>query len=557
MKKPKYIFVTGGVASSLGKGVSIASIGTLLEAHGYKITIQKLDPYINVDPGTMSPHQHGEVYVTKDGAETDLDLGYYERFTSSNLTCENSVTTGQIYNNVIQCERRGEYLGATVQVIPHITNEIKKKIMIFEQKDPLLDFILVEIGGTVGDIESIPFLEAIRQMRLNMGQKRTLYIHLTLIPKIYVSGEVKTKPTQHSVKELLQLGIQPDILICRAVDPLSNKMKDKISLFCNIPPKRVISAIDLTHTIYEVPILYHKEGLDAEILEHFDLKDKLRMLSDEWNPLLQKWQKIVKIMKYPVQELKIAIVGKYILVSDAYRSIYESLQHGGIANKTKINFIKLNPDEMGIEEVKQQLSEAHGILVPGGFGERGIEGKINAIQYSRENKIPFLGICLGMQCAVIEFARNVLKLKNVNSIEFDENALNPVIIKMKEQVAVTMKGGTMRLGNYKCRIKEGTLLRKAYQKNQVEERHRHRFEFNNQYKEQFEDAGMQICGISPNGLLVEAIELNKDQHPWFIATQFHPEFCSTPLDPHKLFTNFIAQSLELKNFSSINASSIN
>ena len=546
MKKVKYIFITGGVTSSLGKGVSIASIGTLLEAHGYKITIQKLDPYINVDPGTMSPHQHGEVYVTKDGAETDLDLGYYERFTLSDLTRNNSITTGQIYNNVIQSERRGEYLGTTVQVIPHITNEIKKRILIFEKQDSTLDFVLVEIGGTVGDIESIPFLEAIRQMRLDIGHARTLYIHVTLVPKIYVSGEVKTKPTQHSVKELLQLGIQPDILICRSVDFLSLEMKQKISLFCNVPEKRVISAIDLKHTIYEVPLLYRKEGLDTEILNHFALKSEDQMLDEEWNPLLQKWLKVVEVLKKPSGVINIAIAGKYMSVSDAYRSLYEALQHGGIASRVKVNFIKLDPDQMKKKEIDERLSEAHGVLIPGGFGERGVEGKIHAIKYSRENNIPFLGICLGMQCAVIEFSRNVLKLQDANSVEFDESSPHPVITIMEEQMTITKKGGTMRLGDYVCKIKEGTLLKEAYQQEAITERHRHRFEFNNHYKKQLENAGMKIAGTSPDGLLVEAVELNSNQHSWFVATQFHPEFNSSPLNPHKLFAQFIAESLKFQ-----------
>ncbi len=546
MKKVKYIFITGGVTSSLGKGVSIASVGTLLEARGYKITIQKLDPYINVDPGTMSPHQHGEVYVTKDGAETDLDLGYYERFTSSDLTRNNSITTGQIYNNVIQCERRGEYLGTTVQVIPHITNEIKNRILTFERQDATLDFVLVEIGGTVGDIESVPFIEAIRQMRLDIGQARTLYIHLTLVPKIYVSGEVKTKPTQHSVKELLQLGIQPDILICRSVDFLSLEMKEKISLFCNIPAKRVISAIDLKHTIYEVPLLYRREGLDSEILNHFNLKTEDQMFNAEWNPLLQEWLKVVEVLKNPFGVINIAIAGKYMSVSDAYRSLYEALQHGGIASQVKINFIKLDPDQMEEKEIDKKLSEAHGVLVPGGFGERGVEGKIYAIRYSRENNIPFLGICLGMQCAVIEFSRNVLKLEDSNSFEFDESSPHPVIMLMEEQMRVNQKGGTMRLGDYICKIKESTLLKEAYQKEEVTERHRHRFEFNNRYKKQFENAGMKFSGTSPDGLLVEAVELNRNQHAWFVATQFHPEFNSSPLNPHKLFVQFIRESFKFQ-----------
>ena len=542
--KTKYIFITGGVASSLGKGVSISSIGTLLEAHGYKVTIQKIDPYINVDPGTMSPHQHGEVYVTKDGAETDLDLGYYERFTNAELTKENSVTTGQIYHNVIQREREGKYLGATVQVIPHITNEIKNRILSFEKNQEDLDFVLVEIGGTVGDIESVPFLEAIRQMRLDLGHSRTLYVHLTLVPKIYISGEVKTKPTQHSVKELLQAGIQPDIMICRCTEKLEDEMKQKISLFCNVPPQRVISAPDLKNTIYEIPLLYREEGLDSEVLVHFNLKGAPPMLDEQWNPLLQKWSKIVQITCSPKKTVRIAIVGKYISVSDAYRSIYESLYDGAIANKVKVESIKVSSDKLHSDDIIKKISGSDGLLIPGGFGERGIQGKINAIQYARENKIPFLGICLGMQCAVIEFARNVLKWEQANSTEFDEDTPYPVVILMKSQSDITNKGGTMRLGSYPCHIKKNTLLDKIYQTERIEERHRHRFEFNNQFREDFERNGMRLSGISPDDTLVEAIELDTGLHPWFLASQFHPEFNSSPLKPHKLFHKFIEYSLK-------------
>ena len=543
----KYIFITGGVTSSLGKGVSISSIGTLLEARGYKVTIQKIDPYINVDPGTMSPHQHGEVYVTQDGAETDLDLGYYERFTQAKLTKENSVTTGQIYHSVIQREREGEYLGITVQVIPHITNEIKNRILIFEQNQKDLDFVLVEIGGTVGDIESVPFLEAIRQMRLDLGHARTLYIHLTLVPKIYVSGEVKTKPTQHSVKELLQAGIQPDIMICRCTEKLADEMKQKISLFCNVPPQRVISAPDLKSTIYEIPLLYKKEKLDYEILKHFDLKNEPPMLHEQWNPLLQQWSKIFQIMQSAKKVVRIAITGKYMSVSDAYRSIYEALYHGAIANEVKLEFIKIPSDEMSSANMLKQISESHGLLIPGGFGERGIRGKIIAIRYARENKIPFLGICLGMQCSVIEFARNVLKWEQANSTEFDEDTPYPVITLMENQLSIVKKGGTMRLGSYQCNIKKNSLLKDSYQTDQVLERHRHRFEFNNQFRKDFEKHGMRFSGLSPDDMLVEAIELDTDLHPWFVASQFHPEFNSSPLKPHKLFYKFVENSLKNSN----------
>ena len=538
----KYVFITGGVASSLGKGVSISSIGALLEARGYKITIQKIDPYINVDPGTMNPHQHGEVYVTKDGKETDLDLGYYERFTKAELTKENSVTTGQIYHSVIQREREGKYLGMTVQVIPHITNEIKDRILTFERKYKGLDFVLVEIGGTVGDIESVPFLEAIRQMRLDLGHSRTLYIHLTLIPKIYASGEFKSKPTQHSVKELLQAGIQPDIMICRCADKLDDEMKQKISLFCNIPPKRVISAPDLKNTIYESPLVYKEEKLDYEILTYFKLEEP-PMLDEQWNPLIQAWSKIVEIVRTSREVVKVAIVGKYMAVHDAYRSIYEALLHGGISNKVRVELIKISSDTLNEDDMIEGLSKCNGLLIPGGFGERGIQGKVKAIQYARENQIPFLGICLGMQCSVIEFARNVLGWQKANSTEFDESTPKPVIIPMKDQIGITDKGGTMRLGSYPCNIKKNTLLEKAYQSELVFERHRHRFEFNNQFKEDFEKKGMRFSGVSPDDTLVEAVELDTDIHPWFVASQFHPEFNSSPLNPHRLFQKFIENSL--------------
>ena len=424
MKQTKYIFITGGVSSSLGKGVSIASIGVLLESHGYTITIQKLDPYINVDPGTMSPYQHGEVYVTEDGAETDLDLGYYERFTNSQLSKNNSVSTGQIYQTVIEQERRGEYLGHTVQVIPHITNEIKKRILVFEQINPNLDFVLVEIGGTVGDIESIPFLESIRQLRLDLGNDRTLFIHLTLLPTIHVSGEVKTKPTQHSVKELLQLGIQPDLLICRASKLIDDELKKKISLFCNVSKNRVISAPDLSTTIYEVPLIFKDEKLDIEILKHFSLPIDTPIKSN----LLQQWSDLIDIYKNATSKVKIAVVGKYMSVSDAYRSIYEAFTHAGGANKTIVELIKIDSEHLDSQNIQETLQNIDGILIPGGFGERGLEGKILAIQYARENKIPFLGICLGMQCALIEFARNVLYWQDAHSIEFNPRTLYPLYI---------------------------------------------------------------------------------------------------------------------------------
>ena len=540
--KTNYIFVTGGVVSSLGKGVSIASIGTLLQSNGFTVTIQKLDPYINIDPGTMSPFQHGEVYVTEDGAETDLDLGYYERFTSDFLKKENSVSTGQIYNQVIQRERRGDYLGSTVQVIPHITNEIKKRMLIFEKKNPNLDFVLVEIGGTVGDIESIPFLEAIRQMRLDLGYERTLFIHLTLLPNISVAKEIKTKPTQHSVKELLQIGIQPNILICRGEFALTNKMKQKISLFCNVKENRVISAPDLESTIYETPLVFKKEKLDYEILNHFKLHEKLQLLSNDWNPLLEKWNSIVHILKNPKREVNIALIGKYTSLKDAYRSLYEALMHGGIPHDTKVNVLVLDSEKFS----KNFFSDIHGILIPGGFGERGLEGKLDSIQYARENKIPFLGICLGMQCASIEFARNVLKLEEANTVEVDEKTIHPVIHLMEDQISIQNKGGTMRLGSYSCLLKEGSLANRAYKKLEIVERHRHRFEFNNSYKDVFKENKMNIVVTSPNKQLVEVIELDQTLHPWFIGTQYHPEFQSSPLNPHPLFVDFIYYSLAYK-----------
>ncbi|MCS6971462.1 MAG: CTP synthase [Leptospiraceae bacterium] len=542
MQGPRYIFMTGGVASSLGKGVSIASIGALLEARGYKVTIIKFDPYINIDPGTMSPFQHGEVYVTEDGAETDLDLGYYERFTSAKLGRENSVSTGQIYHAVISRERRGEYLGRTVQVIPHITNEIKNRILLLSQLQPDLDFVLVEIGGTVGDIESVPFLEAIRQFRLEHGPENTMFIHLTLVPIITTGGEIKTKPTQHSVKELLKQGIQPDILICRSKVPLDTELKEKISLFCNVLPRRVFSAPDIEHTIYEIPQIFHRENLDSEILNYFHLGNKAGEFLLEPNPMLARWQRVVDVFRAPAQRVRIAVVGKYIALHDAYRSLYEALTHGGFARRIAVDFLKIDSERVEPENVEELLGAAQGILVPGGFGERGIEGKLLAIRYAREHKIPYFGICLGMQCAVIEFARNVLGLAEANSTEFAPETAHPVISLMEEQMAIVNKGGTMRLGAYPCRLREGSLLYECYLEPVVSERHRHRFEFNNRYRTLFEQAGMRLSGLSPDGMLVEAIELDRSLHPFFIGTQYHPEFKSKPLAPHPLFTRFVEKS---------------
>ncbi len=546
MNKVRYIFVTGGVASSLGKGVSIASIGALLEAREFKVTIQKMDPYINVDPGTMSPFQHGEVYVTEDGAETDLDLGYYERFTSARLSRENSVSTGQIYYSVIQRERRGEYLGRTVQVIPHITNEIKNRILTLKKTNPDVDFILVEIGGTVGDIESVPFLEAIRQFRLDAGTENTMFIHLTLVPSITVAGEIKTKPTQHSVKELLKQGIQPDLLICRAANLLEPDVKEKISLFCNVKKERVISAPDIESSIYEIPVIYHNEGLDNEIIRYFRLEERSPLFFEIMNPTLAKWENLVSTLKHPRGRVRIALIGKYMQLSDAYRSLYEALQHGGLANYLHVEMDKIDSETITEENVGEILKDAQGILVPGGFGERGVSGKLAAIRYARENKIPYFGICLGMQTAVIEFARNVAGLKMANSTEFDSDTEHPVISLMEEQVSITDKGGTMRLGAYPCVLKPGSLIEEAYQKSEIYERHRHRYEFTNRYRNQLEASGLVISGTSPDGELVETIELPRHTHPWFVAVQYHPEFKSKPLDPHPLFIKFIEKSAQVR-----------
>ncbi len=529
--KTRFIFVTGGVCSSLGKGIAIASLGQLLEGHGYRISIIKMDPYINIDPGTMSPFQHGEVYVTEDGAETDLDLGYYERFTGARLTKKNSVSTGQIYYSVIQRERRGDYLGRTVQVIPHITDEIKKRI--FDVADgEELDFVMVEIGGTVGDIESIPFLESIRQIRQELGSRRVLNIHLTLIPSISVAGEQKTKPTQHSVKELMQLGIIPDMLLCRTARPMSEDMRAKIALFCNVSERNVIAAEDINGSIYEIPRMLHKNGYDRIVLEHFGLPDgRLR---------LPQWDRFLKSMKSPRGRTTIAVVGKYISLQDAYRSIYEALVHGAAANQVEIEILRIDSEEIEQEKkgnLKKFFKDADGILVPGGFGDRGIEGKIMAISHARKEGIPFFGICLGMQCAVIEFGRNVCGLKNANASEFDPGTPYPVISLLEDQQIVVEKGGTMRLGGYLCKFTDNSRIKKIYSKPSEVERHRHRYEFTIRFRELYERHGMLIGGIHPRNNLVETIEI-KD-HPWFIATQFHPEFNSRPVRPHPLFRDFI------------------
>ncbi|MDX1960103.1 MAG: CTP synthase [Leptospiraceae bacterium] len=534
MIKSKFIFVTGGVCSSLGKGVTVAALGCLLEARGYSVSLQKMDPYINIDPGTMSPYQHGEVYVTNDGAETDLDLGYYERFTSQEFSRKNSVTTGQIYHSVIERERKGDYLGRTVQVVPHITNEIRSRIYLLgKDKEP--DFIIVEIGGTVGDIESIPFLEAIRQMRYEHGSSQVIFVHLTLVPTISAAGEAKTKPTQHSVKELLQLGIQPDVLVCRVKDSLTKEMKSKLSLFCNVKDDCVISAVDIQDSIYEIPKMYKEEKLDEVVLRAFGLELGKSDFSE--------WEKIIRKIKTATKKVNIAVVGKYISLQDAYRSIYESLSHGGIASDVHIEFIKINPEELEKNPPKELLKNVQGILVPGGFGERGIQGKINAIQYARTKGIPFFGICLGMQCAVIEFARNVLGLKDAHSTEFNPNSKNPVISLLEEQADIDRMGGTMRLGSYPCVIKKDTIAFKEYKQERIQERHRHRFEFTLRYKSEFEKAGLVISGTSPDEKLVEIIEI--PDHPWFIGVQYHPEFNSKPISPHPLFAGFIRSAAKL------------
>ncbi len=531
MIKSKFIFITGGVCSSLGKGVTVAALGCLLESRGYSVALQKMDPYINIDPGTMSPYQHGEVYVTNDGAETDLDLGYYERFTSQEFSRKNSITTGQIYHSVIERERKGDYLGRTVQVVPHITNEIRSRIYALG-KDVEPDFIIVEIGGTVGDIESIPFLEAIRQMKYEHGNEQSLFIHLTLVPTITVAGEAKTKPTQHSVKELLGLGIQPDILVCRVKDRMTKEMKSKISLFCNVRDECVISASDIEDSIYEIPKMYKEEKLDEVVLKALKMPLKKSNFAE--------WDKMVQKIKTASKKVNIAVVGKYISLQDAYRSIYESLSHGGIANEVHVDFVKINPEDLEKGNPKDFFKNIQGILVPGGFGERGIEGKIAAINYARTKGVPFFGICLGMQCAVIEFARNVLGFKNAHSTEFVPNSPYPVISLLEEQADIERMGGTMRLGAYPCVIKKGTVAYAEYKQERTMERHRHRFEFTLRFKEQFEKNGMTISGTSPDEKLVEIVEIAN--HPWFVGVQYHPEFKSKPINPHPLFAGFIKAS---------------
>jgi CTP synthase len=529
----KFVFVTGGVVSSIGKGIVAASLGRLLKSRNYSVSILKLDPYINVDPGTMSPYQHGEVFVTKDGAETDLDLGHYERFTDTSMSRLNSVTTGAIYQAVINKERRGDYNGGTVQVIPHITNEIKERIERVA-KDTNPDVVITEIGGTVGDIESLPFLEAIRQFRKRVGRRNVIYLHVTLVPWISTAGEMKTKPTQHSVKELRSIGIQPDILVCRSVQPLPQGIKEKLSEFCDVPVEAVINAPDAS-SIYEVPLIMEQEGLAVQAIELLGLEQR--------TPDLTQWQNLVCRMQTSTQEVKIALVGKYTQLGDAYLSVAEALRHGSIATGAKLEIKWINSEEIESHDAAKYLSDVQGILVPGGFGIRGVDGKIAAIRYAREQRIPFLGLCLGMQAATIEWAQNIVKLDRANSAEFDAETPNPVIDLLPEQQDVVDLGGTMRLGLYACKLAEHSLAHKLYQQGVIYERHRHRYEFNNAYRNLFLESGYIISGTSPDSRLVEIIE--RPDHPFFLATQFHPEFQSTPSVPHPLFKGFMSAALAM------------
>lgn len=533
----KYIFVTGGVVSSLGKGITAASLGRLLKSRGYRVTIQKFDPYINIDPGTMSPYQHGEVFVTDDGAETDLDLGHYERFIDINLSKNSNTTTGKIYQSVINKERRGDYLGGTVQVIPHITNEIKERVFRVGQQDNA-DFVITEIGGTVGDIESLPFLEAIRQVKKDVGKNDVLYIHVTLVPYISAAGELKTKPTQHSVKELRSIGISPDILVCRSEKPISKEMREKMAMFCDVDPDAVIQNLT-ARSIYEVPMLMEEQGLDTIVLRKLEMEDKPKDM--------QGWHDMVtRILKKYDKKVTIAVVGKYVALQDAYISITESLRHAAVANEAELDIHWVNAEEIEADDtdMAKVMAGVDGILVPGGFGNRGIEGKIKAIQYAREHKIPFFGICLGMQCAVIEFARHVCGMADANSSEFNPNSTHPVIDLMPEQIDVEDLGGTMRLGLYPCKVYPDTLTSKAYNAELIYERHRHRYEFNNAFREEIVGKGLVLGGTLPNGRLVEIVELPESEHPWFLGAQFHPEFKSRPTNPHPLFREFVGAAVK-------------
>ncbi len=535
MTNTKYIFVTGGVTSSLGKGIIAASLAKLLQAQGYRVTIQKLDPYINVDPGTLNPYEHGECYVTEDGAETDLDLGHYERFLNVPTSQANNVTTGRIYQSVIQKERRGEFLGKTVQVVPHITDEIKHRVQLLGKSGDY-DIVITEIGGTVGDIESLPYIEAVRQLRWDLGENNGIVIHLTLVPYLSAAGELKTKPTQHSVKTLMESGIQADILVCRTEHNLPNDLRRKLAKFCNVTQESVIQSIDAS-TIYDVPNLMLDEGLDKVVLDKLDLECS--------KPDINRWNEFLKRHKNPKTEVTIGLIGKYVELQDSYKSILEAFIHAGAENEVKIKIESIHSEYLNADNVKLKLSHLDGVLVAPGFGERGIEGKIDAVQYVRENNIPFLGICLGMQMAVIEFARNVLNIKDADSKEMNEGTENPVIDLMEEQKSITDKGGTMRLGAWACDLKLGSLVRDVYKSESIIERHRHRYEFNGNYKTQMEEAGMIATGLNPKTGLVEIVEI--PEHPWFVGVQYHPEYKSTVANPHPLFVAFVKAALKYKS----------
>ncbi|WP_324721366.1 CTP synthase [Salinimicrobium sp. HB62] len=535
MAETKYIFVTGGVSSSLGKGIIAASLAKLLQARGYKTTIQKLDPYINVDPGTLNPYEHGECYVTEDGAETDLDLGHYERFLNVNTSQANNVTTGRIYQSVIEKERRGEFLGKTVQVIPHITNEIKERVQLLG-KNHEYDIVITEIGGTVGDIESLPYIEAVRQLKWELGDDNALVIHLTLVPYLSAAGELKTKPTQHSVKTLMESGLRADILVCRTEHELSDDIRRKLALFCNVKQEAVIQSIDAS-TIYDVPNMMLTEGLDTVTLKKLNLPD-------DTTPNLTQWNEFLKRHKNPKHEVKIGLIGKYVELQDSYKSILEAFIHAGAANEVKVNIESIHSEFINDTTIEHKIAHLDGILVAPGFGERGIEGKIDAVRFARENKLPFLGICLGMQMAVIEFARNVLQLKNANSTEMDPTTPHPVIDLMKEQKEITHLGGSMRLGSWECELKDDTIAKEVYGTNKIFERHRHRYEYNNRYATQLESHGLKSTGVNPKTNLVEIVEI--EDHPWFVGVQYHPEYKSTVASPHPLFMAFIKAA---KNYS--------
>ena len=527
----KYVFITGGVVSSLGKGLTTAALGALLEQRGLDVMLQKFDPYLNVDPGTMSPFQHGEVYVLDDGAETDLDLGHYERFTSGKLSRRNNLTSGQIYESLIAKERRGDYLGQTLQVIPHVTNEIKNRL---RSVDGDVDVLVTEIGGTVGDIEGLPFLEAMRQFYLEVGRVNLIFIHVTLVPYLGAAGELKTKPTQQSVAKLREIGIQPDILVCRTSKPLPQELREKLSLFCSVPVKAVIEERDVENSIYELPLMLQRENLDGLTTELLGLEGEPKKDNG--------WGKVVRRLKFPSNRVNIGVVGKYIELQDAYKSVYESLTHGGIQNDCAIDIHRIDSESLENENVEKRLLELDGICVPGGFGSRGIEGKISAARLARENKIPYFGLCLGLQIAVIEFARNVIGIKNANSSEFENGTSEPVIDIMEDQKNLEAKGATMRLGAYQCRLTSGSKTQAAYRETMVSERHRHRFEFNNKYRDAFKRAGMQVAGVNPKRDLVEIMELQ--DHPWYIGVQFHPEFQSNPRKAHPLFASFVSAALD-------------